>query len=85
MPLLDGLTNDHAEALASGDDATCSALLVGPDSTSFLVESTDNRYWVPDGGVFQCLEQRGIQVFRYDGWDTINLFVDDPNQHAHCP
>jgi hypothetical protein len=83
-PLIDALTTSHIDALPSGDNATCSALLVGPDGTSFLLDSTDNRYWVPDGGIFQCLEQRGTRVFRYDAWDTINLFVDDPNQHASC-
>jgi hypothetical protein len=86
VPLIDGVSQEHVDALAPGDPAVCVALLIGPDNvTSFYLDGSDNRLWVPDGGVFNCLDARqGVDVFRYSDWNTINLFVDDPNKHASC-
>ncbi len=85
IPLIDNVTQEHVDALASGDAATCTALLVGPDDTSFFLDGSDNRLWVPDGGIFNCLDARaGVDIYRYQDWNTITLFIDDPNKHASC-
>jgi hypothetical protein len=86
VPVIDNVTPAHVDALAAGDPAPCTALVIGPDGvTSFYLDGSDNRLWVPDGGVFNCLDARpGVDVFRYSDWNTINLFVDDPSKHASC-
>lgn len=85
VPVIDNVTQEHVDALASGPPAGCVALVVGPDETAFFLDGSDNRLWVPDGAIFTCLDARpGVDVFRYSDWNTINLFVDDPNKHASC-
>ena len=84
--LIDGVSPGQVDAIESGGDATCSALLEGPNGeASYYITGTDERYWVPDGGVFVCLhDQRHVRVFSYSNWDTINLF-EDRSSWASCP
>jgi hypothetical protein len=77
--VINNVTNDQVNALTQGNNQGCRALLVGPDNTSFYVDSSDERKWVPDGGTFVCIQNRGVPVYRYSNWNTINLFVDRHN------
>ena len=76
IPVLNGLTQEQMEAFPLGGPAGCSALLVGPDGrTSYYINGTDERYWVPNGNIFNCLAGRGVPIMRYTNWNTINLFA----------
>ena len=83
-PEINNVSDIQVDAFARGPNMGCEALLVGPDGTAFHVINAGTRHWVPDGGVFVCLENRGIPVFRYETWDEINLFTERPDDWASC-
>uniref|UniRef100_UPI0013005D7D hypothetical protein n=1 Tax=Euzebya rosea TaxID=2052804 RepID=UPI0013005D7D len=83
-PLINNVTQDQVDAIPEGGHQVCLALLVGPDQTSFYVDQTGERHWVPDGDTFVCLERRGVPVYRYNNWDTINRFDEHRDSWASC-
>ena len=52
------------------------------DGTSWLVKE-DGRHWIPDGGVYQCLEQKGAQVFNLQSAE-LDVIPDVKGSQASC-
>lgn len=50
------------------------------DGTSWLVKD-DGRHWIPDGGVYQALEQKGSQVFNLSA-PELDAIPDIKDSHA---
>lgn len=50
------------------------------DGTSWLVKE-DGRHWIPDGGVYQALEQKGSQVFSLNAAE-LDTIPDIKDNHA---
>lgn len=84
LPLHNNISKTKAESFANGPNMTCQAILVGPDGTSFHLKTSGTRHWIPDGGTFVCLEDRGVPVFRYNSWSKIDLITERPDDWAKC-
>jgi hypothetical protein len=77
IPLIDNVSVSHTDAFPEGAQYRCRAILRGPDGTSFYVDSTGQRHWIPTGDVYNCLDAKpGVDVFSYGNWNTINLFTE---------
>jgi hypothetical protein len=83
--VINNVSDGQINALPMAGNDVCTALLVGPDNTAFYVDADGLRHWVPNGGIFVCLQNRGAGVFRYGDWNTINVFTEDKQNWAHCP
>lgn len=52
------------------------------DGTSWLVEN-DGRHWIPDGGTYVALQQKGAQVFNLPA-DQLDQIPDIKGSQAHA-
>lgn len=84
--VINNVSRGQVQAFARGSDQVCRAILEGPDGTSFYVDRTGERHWIPDGGTYECIRDRwNTKVHKFSNWNTINKFDEDKDNWAACP
>lgn len=54
-----------------------------PGGTAWLA-ARGKRFWIPNGGVYECLKASGVNGPRFLSNDDLNTLRDQPGQHAAC-
>jgi hypothetical protein len=87
IPLIDGVTVGHTDALAEGDAYKCRVIVIGPGNWRYYIDQSGNRFLIPgetNQNPYQCLATKpGVAIYSYGTWDIINLFAE-PGPRATC-